>query len=508
MLRALPGLSAASLSLICFLSGAMPPASAQTVNVIDPTQGRDWAPGAIDHAQTMRVFKDAAQSSQGTPPIIPQLEVDADPTGSIATFQPGVATITASNAFFKDLGTNGRTCFTCHQPQDGWTISAKSVRARFDASAGLEPLFRLVDGATCPTADVSNLQNTYSLLITKGLIRIGIPLPAAPNLEFAVTGVQDPYNCTTNPVTGLTSPTTGIVSMYRRPLPSTNLGFLSAIMWDGREPSLSSQAIDATLIHAEADKAPNANQQAQIVTFETGIFTAQTFDNNAGVLNGNGATGGPVALSLQLAKFFIGVNDPVGLNPTHQPFNPNIFDLYKPWLGLQGGDSQTQSRLSVARGEEVFNTTNIKIKGVTGLNDVLNMSVINGFCGTCHDTPNVGNHSVKAPLNIGIANAGKDAPPALDISALPVFTLECFAGPLMGKTFSVTDPGRALITGKCADIGKVKGPILRGLAARAPYFHNGSAATLLDAVNFYDQRFNIGLTNQQKQDLVNFLNTL
>jgi len=76
---------------------------------------------------------------------------------------------------------------------------------------------------------------------------------------------------------------------------------------------------------------------------------------------------------LQLAKFFIGVNDPVGLNPTGQPFNPNIFDLYKPWLGLQGGDSQTQFRLSVARGEEVFNTTNIKIKGVTGLNDVLNM---------------------------------------------------------------------------------------------------------------------------------------
>jgi cytochrome c peroxidase len=50
--------------------------------------------------------------------------------------------------------------------------------------------------------------------------------------------------------------------------------------------------------------------------------------------------------------------------------------------------------------------------------------------------------------------------------------------------------------------------ILRGLAARAPYFHNGSAATLLDAVNFYDQRFNIGFTDQQKEDLVNFLKTL
>jgi cytochrome c peroxidase len=65
-----------------------------------------------------------------------------------------------------------------------------------------------------------------------------------------------------------------------------------------------------------------------------------------------------------------------------------------------------------------------------------------------------------------------------------------------------------MISGKCADIGKVKGPILRGLAARAPYFHNGSAATLMDAVNFYDKRFGLNFTDQQKQDLVNFLNTL
>jgi cytochrome c peroxidase len=65
-----------------------------------------------------------------------------------------------------------------------------------------------------------------------------------------------------------------------------------------------------------------------------------------------------------------------------------------------------------------------------------------------------------------------------------------------------------LLTGKCADIGKTKGPILRGLAARAPYFHNGSAATLADVVAFYDQRFNLNLTDQQKADLVAFLQTL
>jgi len=119
-----------------------------------------------------------------------------------------------------------------------------------------------------------------------------------------------------------------------------------------------------------------------------------------------------------------------------------------------------------------------------------------GFCGTCHDDPNVGNHSKKLPLNIGIADAN---PPALDVSELPLFML-------CGVV--VTDPGKALISGKCADVGKFKGPILRGLAARAPYFHNGSAATLMGVVNFYDQRFSIGFTDQQKQDLVNFLNTL
>jgi hypothetical protein len=266
------GFCVSGLALICLLSGP-PPASAQTVDVIDPTQRRDWAPGAIDHALNMRRFKDAGQDSQATPPIIPKLEVDRDATGAVATFTPGVATITANNAFFKNMGSNGRTCFTCHQPQDGWTISAASARARFEASAGLEPLFRLVDGATCPTADVSTLQargQAYKLLTDKALIRVGIPMPTPPVvLEFAVSHVQDPYNCTTNPATGLTSPTTGIVSMYRRPLPSTNLGFLTAIMWDGREPSLSNQSIDATLIHAQATTAPTSAQQAEIVTFET-----------------------------------------------------------------------------------------------------------------------------------------------------------------------------------------------------------------------------------------------
>jgi cytochrome c peroxidase len=483
--------------------------------------------GEIAHAQKMRrLFPEIGRDKQATPFFIPQLEIDGDPSGAIATFQPKGSTLTAKSAFFQDLGTNGRTCFTCHQPGDGWSLSAQHARDRFYANSN-DPLFRLVDGATCPSDEVSTQRakrKAYRLLLEKGLIRIGLPMPSA-GLEFQITDVNDPYGCNTDPTTGLTGSTTGTVSVYRRPLPAANLGFLSAIMWDGREPSLFSQAIDATLGHAQGAAAPNPEQQQQIVTFEgctqadtpalcantpagTGIFTAQIFDDDAQFLFSNGANGGPISLSQQAAKFFLGVNDPLGQNPTGAAFSPEIFDLYSNWSNRRGHTPKSERRQTIARGEELFNSTKINITGVAGLNDVLNQPSIPGFCGTCHDTPNIGNHSVKAPLNIGVANAGADSPPALDISGLPVFTIWCTSGPLAGQTFEVTDPGRALITGKCADIGKVKGPILRGLAARAPYFHNGSAATLADVVEFYNQRFDIGFTDQERADLVAFLSAL
>jgi len=467
-----------------------------------------WQKGAIGHAQAMRKFPDVDKGNQAAPDILPQFQANSDPSGMIATEQSNGVTVTKTNPFFQSLGSNDRSCVTCHQPQNGWTVSAAGIQARFAASNGADPIFRLVDGATCPSDDVSSLAaklDAYHLLLTKGLLRIGLPIPTGA--EFTVTVLNDPYGCNTNPATGLTSSSSGIVSVYRRPLPSTNLGFLSAIMWDGREPSLTSQAIDATLGHAQADAPPSIAQQKQIVAFESGLETAQSYDNAAHDLNAAGASGGPAALLDQLATFFIGINDPFGLNPTGALFTPNIFTLYDAWASLPGSDSVTAAREQIARGEAIFNTTPITIIGVAGINDAATPSV-SGFCGTCHDTPNVGNHSVKAPLDIGIADAGAKAPPALDITGLPVFSLLCVSGPLAGTNFTVTDPGRALISGKCADIGKLKGPDLRGLASRAPYFHNGSAATLMDVVNFYDQRFSLNFTAQQKADLVAFLNAL
>jgi cytochrome c peroxidase len=499
----------------------------------------DFAPAMIEHMQKMRRYKDHDRGVEHIPPVIDRFRIDTDPKGAVASFQPNGATFTANNAFFKDMGTNGRSCFTCHRPENGWGVSAKDVAERFEKSAGTDPIFRLVDGAACPSDDVSSRRarrRAYKLLTDKGLIRIGLGIPVTA--QFTVAVDEDPFGCNTNKDTGVQS---GIVSVYRRPLPTTNVGFLSAIMWDGREPTFERQAVDATLGHAQATTAPTADQVAEIVAFQKGLFTAQIFDKRAKFLTGDNAKGGPVALSTQ--EFFIGINDPLGGNPKGIQFTSAIFDLYRPWLSAgerhdhdQGTPMATEDllknvnatedwrihdhersmvsehRRSVARGEELFNNTKVVIANVSGINDKLGVDHIDGSCGTCHDSPNVGNHSVKLPIDIGIPDAGDKAPPALDIAELPVFTLTCSnvpdGHPLKNKVYKVTDPGRAMITGNCEDIGRFKGPILRGLASRAPYFHNGSAATLRDVVEFYDQRFAIGLTHKEKTDLVNFLNTL
>jgi cytochrome c peroxidase len=262
------------------------------------------------------------------------------------------------------------------------------------------------------------------------------------------------------------------------------------------------------------------------------LFTAQTHDRRAGDLDDDGAKGGPNPLATQL--FFISVNSsvhfllpafeqPGGLvTPGDGLFTSNIFNLYDKWAQ---GDSHEHavSRRSIARGEQLFNTLQIPISGVAGINDDVaagglvaggEIPLLQGTCGTCHDTPNLGNHSFPTPLNIGTGDPSPDHPGVnlggLDLSYLPEITVckKDLTGGVTNNCKTTTDLGQALIDGQFVHIGKIKGPILRGLPARAPYFHNGSAATLLDAVNFYDTRFNLHLSEQDKDDLVAFLKTL
>jgi hypothetical protein len=441
---------------------------------------------SITIAAGMSVTRTTAGTEQDS-----QVAVFNDVAGEHGTLDVN-GPIDSANPFFQDLGTNGRRCVTCHQPDQAWTITPPRVQARFAASQGNDPLFRNNDGSNCAGDAVVN-ESAYSLLLTRGLIRIGLDVP--DGAEFIIDSVDDPYHCGAL-LTG--------ASMYRRPLPATNLKFLSAVMWDGRESAanrtihddLMNQANDATMGHAQAAQPLTADQRHQIVDFETGLFTSQAFDNGAGDLHNAGASGGPAALAGQ--PFHTGINDPIGLDPAGVPFTTHVFTIFDAW---QTSLTQSDARQSIARGEEVFNSRQFTISGVGGLNGqtfsngVTVPPAISGTCTVCHDTPNAGTHSVKAPLDIGIAAPSR-------ASYLPVYTLRNLT---TGDRIMTTDPGRAMITGKWADIGKFKGPVLRALAARPPYFHNGSAATLEEVIGFYDDRFHIGLTPREKADLLAFL---
>jgi cytochrome c peroxidase len=474
--------------------------------------------------------------------FIPNGVLFPNPGGASQTYSTTNGGIDLTGPFFQSIGTNGRSCATCHQPSDGMSVAAENVQRRFVQTKGEDPIFRTVDGSNCNhSIDVSTLAGrsaAYSLLRTRGLIRVALTVPA--NADYKVVRLNNPYGCNEEDV----------ISMYRRPLPSTNLRFLSAVMFDGRESSpttgttkilhanyptsllddLAHQSMDATTGHAQGDGTrPTPAEQKQIVDFEMSLFTAQTVGRGVGRLDAQGARGGPGPLTVQ--PFFISMNSSVHfllpqfeqpgglLIPGDGQFTPAIFDTFSEWARLPAADP----RSAVARGQDIFNSKPIDITDVAGINDDLSagglvaggITSLQGTCGTCHDTSNVGNHSFPTPLNIG---AGDPDPSnstvnlgGLDVSYLPQITVcktDPATGHLTNNCKTTTDLGQALIDGKFDHVGKIKGPILRGLAARAPYFHNGSAETLLDVVHFYENRFGLALTPAEESDLVAFLNVL
>ena len=490
----------------------------------------------------------------GIPATIPQTEWDLDPAGLTASYQPKGATKTATNAFFQQLGTNGRSCATCHQPQNGMGVSVSDIRIRYLQTLGQDPIFAPVDGANCPSAvaraatsgsllgnllgrGAASFQSAHSLLLTRGLIRIFLPVPQAA--EFTIQTVTDPNGCNTDPTYDQVINTDGsvsqIISVYRRPLISANLGFVTDtganhgnlppidlvtgqpltpdpinggfesgnIMWDGREPTLQSQAIDATLSHAQALTEPTTAQVNQMVAFENGIFTAQTFSAGGGWLQLAGGKGGP----LDLSTFPTG--NAVSLTTVTDGVPMNLYSVYSA--------SKNSVLTSIARGQHIFDTRTFVVTNVAGFNDAVGNSPTQGpssaaTCGLCHNQINSGADSIAVgqhDIGTGGGSVGFGGP-APD-SALPIFRLTCLNAtttPYHGAVVLTNDPGKALITGKCADIGRKTIPQLRALSSRAPYFSDGSASTLLDVVNFYNTRFRMALSARDKADLVNFLAAL
>ena len=384
--------------------------------------------------------------------------------GTAATFSTA-GFVDLTNPFHVPQGTNGRSCESCHLPQVGWSIRPIDVELKFLLTQGNDPIFNKLD-ANSPTPDVSSLQAkraSYSML-RKGLFRRGGTIPA--NGEFFIASFDDPLGAGGSPTT---------VQTYRRPLATANFHIAQNIGWHDQNTNGSGDVHAGLKLQALGNitgaqelpppQLPSDTTLESIVNYELGLAFAQQFSFTAGLLTACGAKGGPENLSAQL--------------PVKGPFN--LFDAWKDLKpGSCGSRAADRKRAQVARGQEVFNSSG---------------------CNGCHNAANNGSNVDGRLFDIHASQVQHRA------LGMPLYTMQNKA---TGQTHETTDPGRALRSGKWADMDRFKVPSLRGVVARAPYFHNGIAANLDEVVRHYETELNFKFDEQpgDREALIAFLEAL
>ena len=226
-------------------------------------------------------------------PFLPNNFPQLNPGGLSSTFSTrGFVDLTGE--YFQPQGTNGRSCSTCHTPQDAWSINPGTLQLLFELTDGTHPVFNPLD-ADNPGADLSTVEarrEAYSMLLTHGVFRRG-GAPRADR-EWDVIAVDDPH--------GFASPSRLV--QWRRPQPTINFPVGSAtVAWDGGNTVGTDQIAGLT---NQATRNVTGAQQGQpaapeviadIVNFETTLFTAQAVSFGAGSLHAGGARGGAEELS-------------------------------------------------------------------------------------------------------------------------------------------------------------------------------------------------------------------
>jgi len=460
--------------------------------------------------------------------VLPEFDAFDSNEGTIGIVNASGSVKTEGHAFFMALGTNGRACVNCHQPTYGMSVSATALLERWKQTDGKDPVFAAFDGSNCPGLP-QDKESSHSLLLKRGLFRIPLQWPpknadGSPKpVEFTIEVVRDPGGCNTSAEYGLKSadPT---ISVYRRPRPAANLKYVVSggrpivlktgmladvdpetkspvamnLMSDAREATLQTQAMSAIMGHEQASVSPTRKQIEQIVEYESQVYAAQAAHIFGGPLAvpGGPASLGPVALRDHKAGV-LGDND----------YDP-VFGSFNSWKGTD------YYRASVARGADIFMFRQFWLRDAAHINSIGLGNPLKRTCATCHNAQMTGQDLSAGWVDVGTTNYPTWTEPSTwaDSSELPVFKITCSRDadphPYLGRVIYTTDPGRALISGRCVDVGSIVMQQLRGLSARAPYFANGSAKTLREVVDFYDRRFDMKLTDGEKEDLINFLGVL
>lgn len=146
--------------------------------------------------------------------------------------------------FHETFGGNGRTCATCHDPRNEFTVSPELIRGRFAADPD-GPLFRPVDSDDGKGRD-------YTTLLEFGLFNVNVPL------HPDVSVVDDPLRRTIT---------------VRRGAPSiANAALTAPYLQDGRGASLQDQAAGAILDHMQPRRGATEKELNAIARFEEGMF--------------------------------------------------------------------------------------------------------------------------------------------------------------------------------------------------------------------------------------------
>ncbi|HQS70557.1 MAG TPA: hypothetical protein PLM58_13065 [Novosphingobium sp.] len=448
--------------------------------------------------------------------------------GTLRTLTVGGPLKTAGHPFFEPLGKDGRACVTCHQPSDAMSLSVDSVRRQWDRTNGKDPLFAAYDGSNCPTLP-QDKRDSHSLLLDRGLIRIERPWPAKSfngnpvKPDFTIEVVRDPNGCNSGPAYG---PEAGKISVYRRPRPVANMKYLLAVgfpfdpkqgyalpldpedgkpqsgnlMADNRAGSLRIQMEDAATTHLQMLKALSPAERKQLQDFELRVYTAMQVSKTGGAVDSGGAVAGPARLR---------DSEPGALGSIGEP----VWSEFKGWERIPADEAakltpeQLAMRQSIARGARVFREKMFLITDSAGINSRVGFgNPVRNSCVFCHNMSQMGNDVAPGQVDLGTTTL----PFADPWDDLPLFRVTCTGRPHphYGKVIYTYDPGFALTSGKCADVGKITLQSLRGLSARAPYFSNGLAKDLRGVVDYYERRYSIGYTEQEKQDLVNLMGVL
>ena len=160
----------------------------------------------------------------------------------------------AVNFFRPFPGGNGRSCATCHNPADGFSLSPATVearwrrlqRARLRNPEATDPLFRPIDA--------DDGKDDFTLLRTRALVKVRVPLPSRVRLTL--------------------DPSATHVTLSRAVTPLNMLKHTAPYQQDRSAATLEAQALGAVNQHMEPTVPPTTEFLESVAEFQRHIFSS------------------------------------------------------------------------------------------------------------------------------------------------------------------------------------------------------------------------------------------